>query len=315
MSLNLTQVASDNFQRANVAPLTSPWTLASVGSQPGLQIVSELCEGNISGGAAQFYTHDLPNDQFASGTVAALPTDENGFMLFVRVTDNGSTLNTWPGYKMEVFNLGSDGQFGVFTPASGAILTGTGLTINPGDVFTLAAIGTTIYVLQNGTVLGSVTDTSYSSGGTALECDASEVKLSNFAIGSASVAAVAITTTSLPNAVIGQPYNQTLAATGGTTPYTWSITSGSLPSGLSLNASTGVISGTPTEGGNFTFTVQVADSSSPAQTATANLGVDGVAGGPQAGGWNEYQQVVQQRPQPQMPRTDWRPGPGAFKKF
>jgi hypothetical protein len=192
MSLTLTQLASDNFQRANVSPLTSPWTLASVGSQPGLQIVSELCEGGEFG-AAQFYIFaDLPNDQFASGTVAALPTDENGFMLFVRVTDNGSTLNTWPGYKMEVFNNGSDGEYGVFTPASGGILSGSGLTINPGDVFTLAAIGTTIYVLQNGAVIGSVTDTSYSSGGTALECDAAEVRLSNFAIGSASNAAVVV---------------------------------------------------------------------------------------------------------------------------
>ena len=47
----------------------------------------------------------------------------------------------------------------------------------------------------------------------------------------------------------------TLAATGGTTPYTWSVSAGSLPAGLTLTAETGVISGTPTTAATSTFTV------------------------------------------------------------
>lgn len=83
---------------------------------------------------------------------------------------------------------------------------------------------------------------------------------------------LSITTTSpLPNGTIGTAYSDTLAATGGTTPYSWSLASGSsLPTGLSLNSS-GVISGTPTTSGTTSFTVQVTDTSSPVQTATANL--------------------------------------------
>jgi len=117
----------------------------------------------------------------------------------------------------------------------------------------------------------------------------------------------AITTTSLPNGTIGQAYSQTLGAVGGTTPYTWGITGGALPNGLSLNASTGVVSGTPTVGGNYSITVQVTDSASPAGTATQSLALDVVAPGPAAGGWDEYQRVLQQsqRPTPQPPR-DWR---------
>ena len=53
-----------------------------------------------------------------------------------------------------------------------------------------------------------------------------------------------ITTTSLPGGTKTGTYSQNLAATGGTTPLTWSLTAGSLPTGLTLNASTGVISGT-----------------------------------------------------------------------
>ena len=84
---------------------------------------------------------------------------------------------------------------------------------------------------------------------------------------------VRVTTTSLPGGTVGTTYTTTLAATGGTTPYTWSVTTGSLPAGLSLDAATGVVSGTPTASGTSSFTVQATDSSSPAQIATANLSI------------------------------------------
>jgi streptogramin lyase len=76
-----------------------------------------------------------------------------------------------------------------------------------------------------------------------------------------------ITTTSLPGGAAGAPYSATLTAAGGTAPYTWSITSGTVPAGVALNPSTGVISGIPTGGGPYYFTVGVADSSVPPQTA------------------------------------------------
>ncbi len=68
----------------------------------------------------------------------------------------------------------------------------------------------------------------------------------------------------LAGATFGTAYTTTLAATGGFTPYTWSITHGSLPAGLTLNSVTGTISGTPTSAGTASFTVTLADSSSPA---------------------------------------------------
>ncbi|HUY09932.1 MAG TPA: G1 family glutamic endopeptidase [Candidatus Dormibacteraeota bacterium] len=82
---------------------------------------------------------------------------------------------------------------------------------------------------------------------------------------------LAITTTSLPGATVGTAYSVTLAASGGTPPYTWSLASGSLPPGLSLSSS-GVISGTPTTSGNTSFGVTVTDSTTPTpETATAQL--------------------------------------------
>lgn len=82
-----------------------------------------------------------------------------------------------------------------------------------------------------------------------------------------------ITTTSLSNSSAGVAYNATLTASGGFPPYTWSISQGNLPGGLTLNASTGAISGSPTGPGTTNFTAQVADNGTPPTTTTANLSI------------------------------------------
>jgi hypothetical protein len=97
---------------------------------------------------------------------------------------------------------------------------------------------------------------------------------STFSIAIAAASAtLSITTSNLAGGLLGTgPYNQTLQAIGAVLPLSWAVTSGSLPAGLTLNAPTGVISGTPSVLGASAFTVTATDSTSPTpQTASAAL--------------------------------------------
>ena len=82
---------------------------------------------------------------------------------------------------------------------------------------------------------------------------------------------LSITTPSLPNGSVGQAYNQTVQATGGTGARTWSISLGTLPQNLGLNPATGAISGTPTATGTSPFTVRVADTAGQADTQALSI--------------------------------------------
>jgi hypothetical protein len=85
------------------------------------------------------------------------------------------------------------------------------------------------------------------------------------------VSPVSIVTGSLPAATYGMSYSATLAASGGSAPYTWSMPSGSLPSGVALSATTGEVSGIAMAAGTYSFTAQVTDAAG--QTSSRSLGI------------------------------------------
>jgi len=88
------------------------------------------------------------------------------------------------------------------------------------------------------------------------------------------VSVLSITTSTLMGGMVGANYSQTVAASGGSTPYTWSLAPGaSLPQGLSLNSATGQISGTPAITGASVFTIQVTDINSNLASKSLTLAV------------------------------------------
>ncbi len=94
------------------------------------------------------------------------------------------------------------------------------------------------------------------------------VSVPNCGAGGCPAPAYLVITSTVSSARTGTPYSVTLAAEGGKQPYAWFHESGNLPNGLTLNQSTGVISGTPTCVGRSDFTIRVTDSNQPALTAT-----------------------------------------------
>ena len=85
--------------------------------------------------------------------------------------------------------------------------------------------------------------------------------------------ALALSCNNPPAGVVAAPYNHSLSASGGTPPYTFALMSGSIPPGLTLNAASGNITGTPTVFGVFTFTIQVTDSAAATASVTCSISI------------------------------------------
>ena len=171
------------------------------------------------------------------------------------------------------------------TPASQTISTGTTrqytATGTYSDASTQNITSAVTWVSSNtsvSTINSSGLATAVNPGATSISATLSGVA------GSATLTVQAtpltITTVTLPGSTLNVSYSATLAAGGGTPPYTWSIADGSLPPGLSLDSGTGVLSGTPAATGAFSFTVQVTDSGNPGQTNTQALSITSDTRGP-----------------------------------
>jgi len=167
----------------------------------------------------------------------------------------GATVGT--GYSQTVTASGGTAPY-TFAVTSGSLPNGLTLTASGAQAGrisgTPSAAGTFNFTVQ-------ATDPSFNTGSKAYSIVVAAAPL---VIGPAS----------FPAGTVGTAYNQSVTASGGTGPYDFDVLSGSLPTGLSLNTSTGAITGTPTVGGSFTFTVQVTDQTPTTGTKqfTINIG-------------------------------------------
>lgn len=156
-------------------------------------------------------------------------------------------------YALSLVASGGSGSY-LWNITTGALPSGLALSSNSGAISgTPAGSGTFTFTVQ-------VTD---SADHTANE---------QFNLTIASGLAIS-TPAQLPDGSIGSAYKETLSAVGGTAPYTWAVTSGTLPAGLALNAATGVLSGTPTASGASRFTVKVTDNTGTSSSLIFTLTV------------------------------------------
>ncbi len=134
------------------------------------------------------------------------------------------------------------------------------------------ALPTGLTLANDGTLSGTPTATGIFTFIAQVTDEAAAKASKTFTLTIASDPLTISTAASLTGGAIGTGYSQALAGTGGTGPYTWTLTAGSLPTGLTLT-SAGLITGTPTGTGSSSFTVKLADAGALSVTRTFSLNV------------------------------------------
>jgi hypothetical protein len=214
----------------------------------------------------------------SNGTISGTPAGDGTFSITVQVTDSESPTVT----ADQVFTLVVPAPLAVTTPSlpNGTVgetyrapLSATGGVAPYTWSLASGSLPPGLTVSPSGTVSGTVGGSPGTYTATVEVSDSENPAASateTYTISSIAAPPLAIATTALPDGAAGDTYDALIAATGGAGPYTWSLTSGTLPSGVTLGPQgpDGLISGTPQGPGTYTFTVQVTDSENPAATAT-----------------------------------------------
>ncbi|MCY1000016.1 putative Ig domain-containing protein [Myxococcus sp. MISCRS1] len=213
---------------------TLSWTLASGALPPGISLSTQ---GALSGTPSTTGSHAVTLR--VSDTNGR--TDSRALALIVEapLSLSGTLADGYAGTSYSSSITAAGGR----APFSWSIASGTlpsGLSLSPDNGLVSGTLGPTA---ASSTVTLRVTDV-------ASRAATLQVTVSVYALPS-------VTTDLLPPATLGQPYSTQLAASGGKAPITWSIASGTLPSGLSLSTS-GLISGT-TNASATTFTARATD--------------------------------------------------------
>jgi hypothetical protein len=217
----------------------------------------------------------------ATGIISGTPLSSGSFSFTVQVTDSATTAATTSqaltiriGAPLVISSASLfDGVIGV---AYSENLSSTGGLGNTTWSVVSGSLPPGINISSAGVLSG--TPTAVNTAGTPVTIQVQDssspvqTKTISGNIHIAPVLSISTPTGPLPDAIVGQPYNFTFQSSGGLTPITWSVTGGTLPTGLTLSTS-GTISGTPTAGGSFSFTIAAGDGSSPAQTITINVSV------------------------------------------
>jgi Putative Ig domain len=270
-----------NFGLGSVsAPLTVVTPSPLVGGVMGVLYGQTL---TAQGGTAPYAwtisagTHPTGLSLSAGGSISGIPTADGVFNFTVQVSD-GALITATRAYTVTIATT----ALSITSPAA---LTG-GTIGNSYSVNLVAAAGTPPYswalaggALPDGLSLNAAGHISGSPSavGTAnfaaqVTDGGSQVVTQAFSISVSPSPLVISTPASLSSAVVGLLYSKPLIATGGTAPFTWTMTSGTPPTGISLV--NGVLTGTPSAVGSGTFTIEVQDANSLIATRVFTLGVN-----------------------------------------
>ena len=214
-----------------------------------------ILPGDIGG---QTFLPGVYRNNSSLGITGTVTLNGNGNSNSVFIFQVATTLTTAAGNS--VVNLINGAQASnVFWQVGSSATLGTNTVFN-GTILAQASITVTTGAVLNGRALART-------GAVTLASNAVTNPGPSGAPGTLSVSCA------FPTAVLNQAYTSALTATGGIPPYTFSISVGSLPTGLTLNPSTGAITGTPTVSGSVSYTARVADSAAGVATTSCAINV------------------------------------------
>ena len=261
-SLPAGQVGASYSQTLAATDGTAPytWAITAGGLPAGLTLNAStgVISGTPSAVGTSSFTAQVTDAVPATGTKALSITVAAAPVALAVSTASVPAGQVGVAYSQTVAATGGTAPYS-WAVISGGLPAGISLNTSTGVISgTPTAVGASSFTLQVNDAASGVT-----------------TKALSITI-AAAAPSLTISTASVPAAQVGVAYTQTMAANGGSAPYTWSVTSGSLPTGLTLSAA-GVLSGTPTVSGLSAFTIQVADSASHTATATYPLNITAAA--------------------------------------
>ncbi len=251
---------------ANVTVIASASTLALATTFPAATVGQLYWQELRATGGVPPYNFTVsglpPGLQTQNGAVAGTPTQAGTFTVTVSVTDSQKqtdsgrlTLEVKPA-SFAILNIALQNAM-IGRQYSEKLLAANGV-----EPYTWSLDGALPPGLTLDPGTGAISGTPTKSGlyrFTARATDAKQVTVSKTLTILVVAPALYVTTVSVPSGAIETPYSTTLAAEGGEPPYTWSVSAGSLPPGLTLESTTGVISGEPSTAGTYRFTAAATD--------------------------------------------------------
>jgi hypothetical protein len=254
---SLTRTSGQSFQLSVAASVSDGGTLSYQWKRGTTNVGTSTTysETNVQAGTYT-YTVEITNTRNGLTTVATSNTAT--VTVSSAVSFSGTTIYATAGIAL-TYTLSASGGLAPYTFGSCSTLP-TWLSLNTS---TGALTGTPAVAGTTSGICIQVTDSNYASG----NAGSSIVQTNGFSTNVAT--AMAYTALATQSATVGTAYSTLFAVTGGRATLSYSLNSGTLPTGLSLNTATGEISGTPTANGTFTATVRATD----ANSATKDLAV------------------------------------------
>ncbi|WP_052200348.1 Ig domain-containing protein [Terriglobus sp. TAA 43] len=258
----------------------APVTLVLTSPAPGTVGVSYSSTIGVSGGTAP-YTCALIGGALPAGitqnncSLTGTPTASGTFSFAVRATDSANPANTRTGTLSFVVNAAA-GQLNLTAPAAATVGTSYGgrIDVTGGTApYRCSLVSGTVPagLALNGCYLSGTPTTagSYSLGIKATDSSATPISTTSTILVQVNAAPVTLTLTAPAAATQGTTYSGIIGVSGGTAPYTCTITGGNLPAGITQNNC--ALTGTPSASGTFSITVNAKDSSATPNSRTSTL--------------------------------------------